>query len=243
MSDNINTAIVAAQKEIKNANLNKTNPHFRSKFADLASVREAVLPTYAKHGIAVIQTSGVAESGFGLTTTLVHAESGGTISTWWPLPLEGKPQELGSALTYARRYSLGTIAGIATEDDDDGNEAQKTERVSDLGPGNEAPNGNPDPKGPLGGITKIKEKCRSVEKTLFECSDLHEVQTILFGHRDYLAAIAHFRPGWWKHDEGGLYATIQHRILTLTNGQDELDGGVRHDDLMRWLDDVGGAMT
>lgn len=118
-------ALAKAQGEIKNASLNKVNPHFRSKYADLAEIRDATTPHLAKHGLAIVQHTDIREGAFGLVTCLMHG-SGQWIAGFYPLPDDmAKPQALGSAITYARRYCLSAMCGIAAEEDDDGNEAQK----------------------------------------------------------------------------------------------------------------------
>lgn len=115
-----------AQAELKNASLNKTNPHFKSRYADLAEIRDTVMPTLTKHGLALIQYTQVGGAGFYLVTRLMH-ESGEMIESRFPLPEDvTKPQQMGSAITYARRYMMASICGITAEEDDDGNAAQNT---------------------------------------------------------------------------------------------------------------------
>lgn len=114
-----------AQAELKNASLNKINPHFRSKYADLAEIRDTVMPTLTKHGLGIIQFTRVTDLGFFLVTRLIHT-SGQFIEGEFPLPVDvNKPQSLGSAITYARRYGLSAICGITADEDDDGNAAQE----------------------------------------------------------------------------------------------------------------------
>ena len=117
-------ALAKAQAEMNNPTKNTTNGHFRTKYADLAACRDAVLPILAKHGIALVQMAETTEDGRSveLTTTLLHASERldcGTLR----LPLSGSnlSHALGSALTYMRRYSLCAVAGVAADDDDDGN--------------------------------------------------------------------------------------------------------------------------
>lgn len=115
-------ALAAAQAEMKNAPLNKVNPHFKSKYADLAAIRDSVTPALAKHGIALTQTPEFRGEAWMLVTTLRgHGE---TIEAVYPLSID-KPQAMGSQLTYARRYSLSAICGISADEDDDGNAAQE----------------------------------------------------------------------------------------------------------------------
>lgn len=101
-----------------------TNPHYKSKYADLSDVLAAVRPVLAAEGIAISQPIRTKDDGrsFLLTELLGH---GGVYSSAIPLDVAGlKPQELGSTLTYLRRYTLAAMLGVAAEDDDDGNAAQ-----------------------------------------------------------------------------------------------------------------------
>lgn len=119
----MNKAFVLAQAECKNAIHNKHNSHFKSTYADLAAVREAVVPVFNKHGFAIVQGTNVdLSAGFHLETKVIH-ESGGQMVFRFPLPPDvGRVQQVGSVITYARRYSYAAIAGIVAEEDLDGNE-------------------------------------------------------------------------------------------------------------------------
>lgn len=114
----IAAALAKAQAEMGKALKDSDNPHFKSKYADLGSVMDACLPALNKHGIAVIQPFVSGEFGHTVKTVLIH-ESGETLECAVPL-IFGKNdmQGLGSAMTYARRYGLMAMAGIAPEDDD-----------------------------------------------------------------------------------------------------------------------------
>jgi len=117
-------ALAKAQSEMNNAPLNKTNPHFKSKYADLASIRDAVIPALSKHGLALMQYTVNTDAGLALRTRLAHS-SGQWIEGEYPLPVVlDKPQAMGSALTYAKRYGMATMVGISVDEDDDANAAQ-----------------------------------------------------------------------------------------------------------------------
>ena len=121
----IAAALAAAQSEMGKAAKTANNPHFRKSYADLGSVMDACLEPLNKHGIAVIQPTGEDEHGRHVKTILIHGESGGTLQCTVPLIVQKNDmQGYGSAVTYARRYGLMTMAGIAPEDDD-GNAATK----------------------------------------------------------------------------------------------------------------------
>ena len=115
-------AFVAAQMATEAVKKAATNPAFKSKYADLSEVVEAVVPALNKAGIGVMQFPSYDGELVGLTTVLMH-ESGATVTGTLHLrPSKSDPQGVGSAVTYARRYSLLAMTGAAPEDDD-GNSA------------------------------------------------------------------------------------------------------------------------
>ena len=124
----IATAMVKAQKEFGPALKSSTNPYFTSKYADLATCVEAVIDALNNNGIALIQKCHESDTGVNVETLLLH-ESGESLSCGvLHVPASKQdPQGYGSALTYARRYSLMAACGIAPEDDD-GNAASRTAR-------------------------------------------------------------------------------------------------------------------
>ena len=122
------TALAKAQAVMGNAHFNRQNPHFKSKFADLASVRDTITPALTTNGISVVQMTSVGNESVIVHTRLMHS-SGQWIESEYPIINDpGKPQAMGSALSYARRYSLSAICNIASEEDDDGNEAQNSRK-------------------------------------------------------------------------------------------------------------------
>ena len=118
-------AFVKAQTAFGPALKSATNPHFKSKYADLAAVVEAVIDALNSNGIALMQRQHPNENGVCVETLLIH-ESGEILSAGMLTVPAAKqdPQGYGSALTYARRYSLMAACGVAPEDDD-GNAAMK----------------------------------------------------------------------------------------------------------------------
>jgi hypothetical protein len=116
-------ALAKAQGSMENATMNRVNPHFKSKYADLASVLDAVRKPLSENGLAVVQ----AIHDGNLKTILMHT-SGQWVESLYPLPAAARPQEMGSALTYARRYSLSAITGIAADEDDDANAAESSKQ-------------------------------------------------------------------------------------------------------------------
>ena len=113
------TALAKAQATMAGAKKDSTNPHFRSKYADLASIWEACRDALTSNGIAVVQmTRATAEEAVIVETRLMHS-SGEWIEGELLVPVtKADAQGFGSALTYARRYSLAAAVGVAPEDDD-----------------------------------------------------------------------------------------------------------------------------
>jgi len=122
----IASALVKAQKEFGPALKTSTNPHFRSRYADLSACIEAVIDALNNNGIYLMQLTEEHEAGVKVSTTFIH-ESGEQMSggSLFMPATKHDPQGFGSALSYARRYSLMAACGIAPEDDD-GNAATKT---------------------------------------------------------------------------------------------------------------------
>lgn len=119
------TDLAKAHHQLKNAVKSAENPHFKSKYADLAAIRDATAPILANHNMAIIQATEFTDDGrLALVTRLQHA-SGEYIESTFPVPfMPDKPQVMGSAITYARRYSWSAICGIAAGLDDDGEAAR-----------------------------------------------------------------------------------------------------------------------
>lgn len=126
MSENVNelfTSLSKAQGKIQPASKDKSNPFFKSKYADLASVKEACREPLSENGLCVIQVPQLKDGQMILMTILGHS-SGQWIKGEMPVILaKNDPQSLGSAFTYFRRYMLAAIVGVAP-DDDDGEKAQ-----------------------------------------------------------------------------------------------------------------------
>src|SRR3546814_204818 len=100
----------------------KSGSDYSYTYADLADVTEAAMPLLSKHGLSYTAEPDVTERGMALRGVLMHSSGEERHGT---LPLSGAtPQELGSSITYMRRYLLGCLTGIVTDDDDDGRIAQ-----------------------------------------------------------------------------------------------------------------------
>ena len=123
-------AFVAAQREMRDPVKDATNPHFRSKFVSLKAVLDAVRGPLHKHGFCVSQQIDYDDSTSGppcyVRTVLLH-ESGGEIVSRCPVVCTkpNDPQAMGSAITYARRYALAGICGLAPSDEEESTEEEE----------------------------------------------------------------------------------------------------------------------
>jgi len=121
MSENIAdlaTALAKAQAKIEGATKGKVNSHFKSRYADLAQVWDAIRGPLTENGLSVVQAPMTTPDGAILRTMILHS-SGQWIASTYPVnPVKHDPQGLGSAYTYSRRYSLMAMVGVAPEDDD-----------------------------------------------------------------------------------------------------------------------------
>ena len=121
----LHAAMAKAFPEMEGARKDKNNPHFKSKYADLGAVVEAIKPALTKNGLFFVQQTHEQEGGVCVETVVCH--SSGESMPLGKLFVPASKQDAqgyGSALTYARRYSLMTAFGVCPEDDD-GNAASK----------------------------------------------------------------------------------------------------------------------
>lgn len=165
-SDQINElaeALCLAQGDFPNVPKDANNPFFKSKYADLTSIIDTVRPVLKKHGLSFTQLPTMDSTIPSVTTLLIH-KSGQFISSVLPMPAaKVDAQGIGSAITYARRYGLQAILGLAAEDDD-GNAAtgqgtatdKKTQRQEKTEPAKESVQKSNDDEVVLK-ITKVDE--------------------------------------------------------------------------------------
>ena len=130
---NLSKAMLKAQKKIKNAHFDSTNPRFGSGYASLAEVIDACKTAYNDEGIIITQSTSYQDDVDYLETVLIHAESGENISSTLRLRVDVNAkqagmQPLGSAITYARRYALQCLGFFTSEADDDGNSTMSDHR-------------------------------------------------------------------------------------------------------------------
>jgi hypothetical protein len=122
-TNEISLDLAKAQGVLSNPTKDGNNPHFKSKYATLDTGLNIVRECLSKHNIAVVQATRIEGNILMLDTRLTH-KSGQWIEAEYPVcAFPAKQQDMGSALTYSRRYSMFSLVGIAGEEDDDGNAA------------------------------------------------------------------------------------------------------------------------
>lgn len=123
---NLAKSLAKFQASIKDPARNNDNPYFKSKYVALDGLLDAVRPVLAANGLSFIQSPVSNGQDMGVTTLLMH-ESGEWIESdpFLLHAIKNDPQSGGSAITYARRYSLSAVLGVAWDDDDDGNDATR----------------------------------------------------------------------------------------------------------------------
>jgi hypothetical protein len=118
---NIAGALVKFQSSVSKVAKEANNPFFKSKYASLANILDTIQKPLSECGLAISQFP----DGNALTTILLHADSGEWMESSYVMPVakQNDPQAMGSAMTYARRYALGSILNLNIDDDDDGEKA------------------------------------------------------------------------------------------------------------------------
>jgi len=125
-------AMAIAQGQIEDAAKSSKNDFYKSKYADLSSVRAAIRQPFADNGLSVMQWPITVPGGVKVITILAH-KSGGRITGELFMPVKHEPHPIGSGISYARRYALMSVANLAA-DDDDGNAAQTAKPVAEPDP-------------------------------------------------------------------------------------------------------------
>ena len=131
--DAISAALAKAQGQIANPGKTAVNPHFKSQYADLSAGLNAIRAALSANAIAIVQTTRMEADVLMLNSMLAHSSGQWIGSQWQVCKLPAPPQVIGSALTYARRYTLFALVGIAGEgEDDDANAATSHDPVIDV---------------------------------------------------------------------------------------------------------------
>jgi hypothetical protein len=118
---NIAGALVKFQSSVSKVAKESNNPFFKSKYASLANILDTIQKPLSECGLAISQFP----DANALTTIILHAESGEWMESSYVMPVakQNDPQAMGSAITYARRQSIGSILNLNIDDDDDGEKA------------------------------------------------------------------------------------------------------------------------
>lgn len=197
MTDTIYTAYVKAFAEIEGAAKQANNPHFRSKYADLSAVVDAIKPALIKHNLAFVQKPQDSDKGVSMETVLIHA-SGEEISLGTVfVPVDkNNAQGYGSAMTYARRYGLMASFGVPAEDDDGNAAAAAPPKRQEQS----APTGKLD--GPYPSKTALDKAFKAFYRELQGCGDSGEFEGLL-ATKEAKELINQIRRDWPALFEGG----------------------------------------
>lgn len=196
--DQLFAALALAQGKISGAKKDQENPHFKAKFAGLSSTWDACREALSENGLAIVQTMRITPEGYVLRTTLGH-KSGQWIRGDTPLLMERQGmQPLGSAVTYARRYGVQSMTGIAPVDDD--------------GEGATVHHGKDEPViGELGKV-KLQNKMREFDKDLQAIEDEDALAGLLESYKDALNQCERDLPSWYYTKAGSDVQGIKDRI-------------------------------
>jgi hypothetical protein len=198
------SAMASAFRDFEAASKDANNPHFKSKYATLSAVIDAVKPALTANRLFFTQASHDSDHGV-CVETIIHHESGDSLSCGKLFVPASKQdaQGFGSALTYARRYSLMTAFGIPAEDDD-GNAAVRTTPAANDRNGNghaarrtEARDA-PFPQGPAKNKTELKTLGRTFWREIEGCGDPDELDALIRSHGPLQKQIAEALPDWWS---------------------------------------------
>lgn len=171
-------ALAVAQGKIENAAKNANNPHFKSRYADLAEVLNTIRPPFSEQGLALIQSPAFDGSMVSVTTIVTHKSGGYITMTVSCVPAKSDAQGIGSATTYLRRYGGAAAGGIAQEDDD-GNSSSHNGKPAPLN------NGRPTD----GAWDHISEEGREyLQKCGATAIDLWEANGVVRAH-EYVAGL------------------------------------------------------
>lgn len=174
--ETLGEALLAVQKEAPALQRDAINPHFKNKYVSLDSLMGQILPVLHKHGFVLVQSPTVENGEPALRTKLLHAPSGEAIEDTMLLVL-GKtdPQGQGSAITYARRYSLMSILGLVADEDDDANAARPRQRREKQNGGSVKAASGPD-------VDKLRSLLKKANKTEAEIE-------VIFAHHREVAGV------------------------------------------------------
>lgn len=172
-------ALAKAQGKIEGASKDSTNPHFKSRYADLASVWEACRTHLSANGLSIIQTLDNGLNGVTIITTLAHSSGEWIKGALTLKPVKDDPQGVGSAITYARRYALAAMVGVAPEDDD----AEAATGRTTTGTKTAAPT-------PPATVEKWRDNAETLKLAIDKAETVEAVNELLGVEREVIAEIA-----------------------------------------------------
>lgn len=185
----IAAALAKAQGKIEGASKDKQNPHLKNRYADLASAWDACRAALSENGISVVQAPGDGDAGAISVTTLLMHQSGQWLEGRLSMrPAKGDPQSIGSVITYARRYSLMAMVGIAPEDDD-GNAAagRSHDQQQQQSPQQQvAPR---DREGHVPMVEEIHNAVNEIRRAIDQCNDLGALNNLYADRKATMAKI------------------------------------------------------
>jgi len=166
---NLNAAMVAFHKEVGKVKKDAKNPFFKSSYASLSGILDAIDEPLTNNGLSITQFP---EGENGLTTRLMHTSGEWMEATYTMKPVKDTPQDRGSAITYQRRYALGGILSLNIDLDDDGNQAS----------------GRTNEKMPIKQAVSNNEDIKNGIKALLSCENVDELKKVKSLLPDYVKA-------------------------------------------------------
>lgn len=195
--DKLAGALAKAQGKITGALKDSSNPFFKSKYADLAACWDACRGQLSENGLSVIQLTDVDETGVLVITTLAHESGQWVRGKLRMMPKDATPQGIGSAITYARRYALAAIVGLAQVDDDGNAASGRAGTVVD-------PKGEPEHRSHFDAAERDKYVSRFTDAFNMDAEELDIAKAVESIHKE----IAH------RHD---LYIAVGEALGTKKN--------------------------
>lgn len=175
-------ALAKAQAVIEGAIKDKANPAFRSRYADLAAVWDAIREPLTANGLSLVQMPDTGHLGEPVLVTRLLHSSGEWLEGMYPLnPVKQDPQGYGSAITYARRYAAMAVCGVAPEDDDGNAASGRSDKAAPVAPKAAAP---------VAAIsTELKFEADNLRKIIDEATGEIALDLILKNSKELLAKL------------------------------------------------------
>jgi hypothetical protein len=193
-------ALAKAQAQVRGAIKDANNPHFKSSYADLASVWDACREAITANGLSVVQAPEPGPDGaVCVTTRLMHSSGQWMEASLCCRPMKNDAQGVGSVITYLRRYALAAMVGVAPEDDDGEGASGRGKGGQPLGDITPKPVEKPEWKGPLK-VTALKDALRNVSRDVMACTDEASLNDVMKAAMPLIKQAEHDLPDWIKGD-------------------------------------------